>query len=107
MRAQRVVAACVFCALMASIVPAYGLADTADGFKEESVAKAGELTVFETPAELSEPQLSGDAEAQKQLGICYSYKKGVKKDVDEAVKWLKKAAEQGNEEAKKELELIV
>lgn len=37
----------------------------------------------------------GNAEAQYNLGICYHEGEGVAKDVFEAVKWFRKAAEQG------------
>ena len=47
-----------------------------------------------------------NAEAQNLLGICYFYGYGVEQSYDEAVKWWKKAAEQGHEEAKKELDFM-
>jgi Sel1 repeat len=37
----------------------------------------------------------GDAEAQRDLGYCYSQGEGVAKDDTEAVKWFRKAADQG------------
>ena len=37
----------------------------------------------------------GHAEAQYQIGVCYTGGKGVKRDLSEAVKWYRKAAEQG------------
>ena len=40
----------------------------------------------------------GDADAQYGLGNCYFYGKGVAKNCEEAVKWYKKAAEQGHKE---------
>ena len=42
----------------------------------------------------------GDAEAQYNLGMCYGQGKGVKQDVQKAVEWYTKAAEQGFESAK-------
>ena len=45
----------------------------------------------------------GDADAQFNLGFCYYNGKGVEKDLIEYVKWLRKAAEQGDEFAKKSL----
>lgn len=41
----------------------------------------------------------GHAGAQYGLGNCYFYGKGVAKNCEEAVKWYKKAAEQGHKEA--------
>ena len=41
----------------------------------------------------------GDAEAQYNLGVCYRKGYGVEKDLTEAVKWLRKAADQGFAEA--------
>lgn len=43
----------------------------------------------------------GVVEAQCALGICYGEGKGVRRDRRQALYWLQKAAEQGNEEAKK------
>jgi FOG: TPR repeat, SEL1 subfamily len=40
----------------------------------------------------------GDAAAQVQLGDAYDIGAGVKRDVAEAVKWYRKAAEQGDAE---------
>ena len=39
---------------------------------------------------------AGDAEAQSYLGYAYSNREGVPKDLKEAVKWYRKAAEQGH-----------
>ena len=50
-------------------------------------------------AELVERAEQGDAEAQKDLGLCYGGGYGVTQDYNEAVQWLHKAAEQGNGEA--------
>lgn len=38
---------------------------------------------------------AGDASAQNELGICYAKGKGVTKNLNEAIKWYRKAAEQG------------
>ena len=46
--------------------------------------------------ELREKALAGDAEAQLFLGQSYQRGSGVEKDLDEAIKWLRKSAEQGN-----------
>lgn len=45
----------------------------------------------------------GHAEAQYELGFCYSCGDGVKKNNEEAVKWYRKAAEQGHSEALRDL----
>jgi hypothetical protein len=44
--------------------------------------------------------------AQYKLGIGYAYGLGVTKDEAQAVTWFRKAAEQGNEDAQRELEKI-
>ena len=41
----------------------------------------------------------GDAHAQYSLGLCYADGEGVAEDKAEAVKWFRKAAEQGHEDA--------
>jgi TPR repeat protein len=46
----------------------------------------------------------GDAEAQFDLGWRYAYGYGVKQDDAEAVKWYRKAAEQGHAEAANNLD---
>ena len=46
--------------------------------------------------ELKEKALAGDASAQLFLGQSYQRGSGVEKDLNEAVKWLRKSAEQGN-----------
>lgn len=45
----------------------------------------------------------GHSGAQCVLGVCYANGEGVSKDMSEAVKWWRKAAEQGDEDAKKAL----
>lgn len=45
----------------------------------------------------------GDAEAQYNLGNCYFKGEEVSKNMKEAVKWLRKAAEQGHQYAKETL----
>ncbi|MDR2763209.1 MAG: sel1 repeat family protein, partial [Planctomycetaceae bacterium] len=49
--------------------------------------------------QLIEKAKNGDAAAQFTLGLCYYDGKGVTKDLIEAVKWYRKAAEQGNSKA--------
>ena len=48
----------------------------------------------------------GEADAQYNLGNCYAFGDGVEQSYTEAVKWYKKAAEQGHEDAKKELDFM-
>ena len=42
---------------------------------------------------------AGDASTQNELGICYGNGKGVTKDLNEAIKWYRKVADQGHAEA--------
>ena len=42
----------------------------------------------------------GDSEAQYIVGLLYYFGEGTTKNVSEAKKWLKKAAAQGNKDAK-------
>ena len=46
----------------------------------------------------------GDTEAQYNLGLCYYKGEGVAKDVVEAAKWYREAADQGYAEAQKALQ---
>jgi TPR repeat protein len=50
----------------------------------------------ETLRQLRELAEQGDADAQKNLGVCYHDGQGVAQDYAEAVKWFRMAAEQGN-----------
>lgn len=50
--------------------------------------------------------IDGNAEAQYQLGMMYLIGLNVEQNIDMALIWLKKAAEQDHEQAKKDLELI-
>lgn len=45
----------------------------------------------------------GLAEAQYNLGFCYSKGHGVPEDIDQAVEWWRKAAKNGNVEAQNAL----
>src|SRR5436190_6043121 len=56
-------------------------------------APAPALRSFDIIKPLAE---KGDSAAQADLGICYINGDGVKKDLQEALKWFRKAAEQGN-----------
>ncbi|GHT32760.1 hypothetical protein AGMMS49592_0010 [Endomicrobiia bacterium] len=49
----------------------------------------------------------GFAEAQYNLGVMYYKGEGVKQDYKEAIKWFKKAAEQGHSGAKTALTKIL
>jgi len=49
---------------------------------------------------------SGDADAQYEVAIMYLKGRGVKQDFDETLRWLKKAAENGNEQASSKLRRI-
>ena len=46
----------------------------------------------------------GDADAQYDLGLCYYSGDGVEQDKSEAVKWSRKAAEQGHQGLRSPLE---
>ena len=48
-------------------------------------------------------EYQGDAEAQFQLGECYETGDTVDKDLQQAAKWYRMAAEQGHEPAKEAL----
>ena len=69
------------------------------------ITKKGNVTNVETVA--MSPQVKwyrkgaeqGDAQAQFNLGFCYTYGEGVAKDHVEAAKWYRKAAEQGKASA--------
>ncbi|MDB4783242.1 hypothetical protein OAG39_01330 [Verrucomicrobiales bacterium] len=61
--------------------------------KEES---KGDEEMLAEIKELKEKALAGDASAQLFLGQSYQRGSGVEKDLNEAVKWLRKSAEQGN-----------
>lgn len=64
-----------------------------------STSKEGTKDDEEMSAEvkaMKEKALSGDASAQLFLGQSYQRGSGVEKDLDEAIKWLRMSAEQGN-----------
>lgn len=48
----------------------------------------------------------GSAEAWLALGECYNFGIGVEKDINEAVKWYQKAADQGKEYAEEQLSVL-
>jgi hypothetical protein len=53
------------------------------------------LLAADNPEELQAKAEKGDAEAQFYLGVMYENGNGVLKDYTEAVKWYRKAADQG------------
>ena len=63
-------------------------------------AKQGDV---ETIAALRQDAEEGNADAQWRLGMCYSKGHGVFVNADEAVKWFRKAAEQGHKDAATQL----
>lgn len=73
--------------------------------KGEGVEK-NECKAFEwfTKATRPKPWVPYDT-AQYNLGVCYKYGIGVKADLEKAIIWLSKSAEQGNKDAKYELGL--
>ena len=78
-------------------MPARGGDDVSD------VRDAGELLLPRLAYRLV-PNVMGEPLAMYALGTCYEAGVGVPPDVDEAVKWYRKAAAQGNDLAKKRLE---
>ena len=54
-------------------------------------------------AELVASAENGDAAAQMELGWCYKYGQGIAQDSIQAVRWYRKAAEQGHAGAEKAL----
>ena len=49
---------------------------------------------------------SGDTKFQYMLGLFYEDGIGAQKNIAEAIRWFKKAAEQGLEEAKEKLDVL-
>ncbi len=60
---------------------------------------AQENDAFRKFAEIKAKAEQGDAEAQFNLGLCYSDSVGVPQDYVEAAKWFRRAADQGVAEA--------
>jgi len=70
-------------------------------------AHAEELDYRNLPvSELTQKAEAGDAEAQVCLGFAYHYGGGVSQDFQQAVKWYRKAAEQGNAAAQSALRAL-
>ena len=65
--------------------------------------KSVEAELIETEKTIQERAEAGDAEAQSNLGVMYEKGEGVPKDYVEAVKWYRKAAEQGDAYGQKQL----
>lgn len=62
---------------------------------------------YKTAYQLIKPQAEkGDAAAQLFLGFMYDEGKGVPQDFDEAAKWYRRAAKQGNKTAQHNLDLM-
>ena len=66
--------------------------------RQEMLNRASELRGSIVDAYRKEAE-QGRADAQYSLGVCYANGEGVTKDEKEAVKWFRKAAEQGNVKA--------
>jgi TPR repeat protein len=73
----------------------------------EDSTKAYRSGDYKTAYQLIKPQAEkGDANAQFILGFLYDEGKGVPQDYTEAVKWYRRAAEQGNKAARHNLGLM-
>ena len=84
--------------------------DTTESNKDKAPGKAQtnkpESKSTNTMPELVRKAEEGDADAQYSLGLRYHNGEGVTKNDAESVKWFRKAAEQGNEKAKRQLALL-
>ena len=69
--------------------------------REEAEAKRDMLREVAKTLKAAE---RGDPDAQNYLGWMYSHGSGVRRNKVEAIKWYRKAAEQGDSEAKQALE---
>ena len=69
--------------------------------REEAEAKRDMLREVAKTLKAAE---QGDPDAQNYLGWMYSHGSGVRSNKVEAIKWYRKAAEQGDSEAKQALE---
>ena len=67
-------------------------------------AQQGDAARWQFTEELKAKAEKGDPEAQSNLGACYGHGAGVTKDYAEAVKWYRKAADQGSGVARRFLE---
>ena len=57
-------------------------------------------------ASMKEEAEAGDAHSQANLGVLYATGNGVEQNMTEAIKWFRKSAEQGNEDAKEALDKL-
>tara|TARA_B100000809_G_scaffold144074_1_gene141637 strand:+ start:42 stop:566 length:525 start_codon:yes stop_codon:yes gene_type:complete len=80
-----------------------GVGEVAEKAREEAERAAEEARSFKKTLKAAE---QGDAVAQFSLGVMYYKGHGVPENDAEAVKWYRKAAEQGNEGAKKMLKAL-
>jgi len=80
-----------------------GVGEVAEKAREEAERAAEEARSFKKILKAAE---QGDAVAQFSLGVMYYKGHGVPENDAEAVKWYSKAAEQGNEGAKKMLKAL-
>jgi TPR repeat protein len=62
-----------------------------------SLQSAHSLKTFDN--EITRPSVSEDATAKNNIGLSHANRQGVEKDMQEAVQWLRKAAEQNDPEA--------
>jgi TPR repeat protein len=68
---------------------------------------------IEAPRDLAEgfkwlrmSAINGDVCGQYNLGVCYEKGEGVEQNLEEAIVWYSEAAKQGDETAKRRLQLI-
>ena len=80
--------------------------DTPNSLSDADVEKLPEEAALSV-SEIRTIAVGGDAEAQFLLGFMYAKGRGVLEDDKEAVKWFRKAAEQGHAEAQFNLGLTL
>ena len=88
---------CLFSALLDSISKARNMDEV-----EESPGQVGQIVAIEPGSEeyierLHEWAYKGYAPTQYDLGICYEKGEGVTQDIKKAMRWYRKAAQQGDE----------
>ena len=76
---------------------------TSAGCGSDSGSSSGSKRDKESASAYRAAAKKGNAEAQYNLGLCYSQGEGVKEDRVEAVSWYRLAAEQGHQDARKKL----
>ena len=97
---------CLLCALLGSISE-----DRIMGEVGESPGEAGQIVAIEPGSEeyierLHEWAYKGYAPTQYDLGVCYEKGEGVTQDIKKAMRWYRKAAQQGDEPAIKALQRL-